>query len=259
MTLLDPGPRRARGVALATQVRGAPCAEPATPHEESWRDFIFAEVWARPGLDRRARFFISITGALLAPGAGDLDSYLRGSLSSGEITLPELREAALHLSVYAGWGRGGMLDAAVTRVANELGLAPAVMPAIRAEPWNPQERLDQGHANFAKVMTFPPGPPRTPYYEAINNFVFGEMWTRDGLDQRGRRWMTLVAVCDSGAGDPIRSHIFGAIQSGDCSPDEIQEFVLQYGVHAGWPKASEIQAIALEIIGKIEKGLPWRG
>ena len=34
-------------------------AEPTTPYEASWRDFIFAEVWTRPGLDPRSRFLIS--------------------------------------------------------------------------------------------------------------------------------------------------------------------------------------------------------
>ena len=33
--------------------------------------------------------------------------------------------------------------------------------------------------------------------EAINNFVFGEMWGREGLDQRSRRWLTLVGVAES--------------------------------------------------------------
>jgi 4-carboxymuconolactone decarboxylase len=45
--------------------------------------------------------------------------------------------------------------------------------------------------------------------------------------------------------------------SGNCQPDEMQEFVLAYGIHAGWPKASVIQGVVTEMIGKIAKGLPW--
>ena len=40
---------------------------------------------------------------------------------------------------------------------------------------------------FIDTMTFPGSPSISPYLEAINNFVFGEMWPREGLDQRSRR------------------------------------------------------------------------
>jgi 4-carboxymuconolactone decarboxylase len=260
MTLLDPAERSARGEATAAEVTGAVLPTPATPYEESWRDFIFAEVWSRPGLDRRARFLIALAGAALANGAADhLDRYVRGALTSGELSLAELREAALHLSVYGGWTKGAELEAAVTRVAAALGLPPAECPPIRAAAWDPLVRSEEGAQEFIKVMTFPGGPPASPYLEAIRNFVFGEMWLRPGLDQRARRWITLVGVCDSCAEIPIKSHIHAAMASGNCRPDEMQEFVLQYGTQAGWPKASVIQSVVFEMSKKIAAGLPWNG
>lgn len=260
MTLLDPAERRARGEAAAAVVTGAALPPPATPYEESWRDFIFAEVWSRPGLDRRSRFLIALSGAALANGSADhLDRYVRGALTGGDLSLAELREAALHLSVYGGWTKGAELEAAVTRVAGALGLPPAECPPLRAAAWDPQLRSEEGAQEFINVMTFPGGPPASPYLEAIRNFVFGEMWCRPGLDQRARRWITLVGVCDSCAETPIRSHIHAAMASGNCRPDEMQEFVLQYGVHAGWPKASVIQSVVFEMSKKIAAGLPWNG
>jgi len=260
MTLLNPAERSARGDATAAEVTGAALPAPTTPYEESWRDFIFAEVWSRPGLDRRARFLIALAGAALANGAADhLDRYVRGALTSGELSLAELREAALHLSVYGGWTKGAELEAAVTRVAAALGLPPAECPPIRAVAWDPAVRSEEGAQEFIKVMTFPGGPPASPYLEAIRNFVFGEMWLRPGLDQRARRWITLVGVCDSCAEVPIKSHIHAAMASGNCRPDEMQEFVLQYGTHAGWPKASVIQSVVFEMSKKIAAGLPWNG
>lgn len=260
MALLEPAARTARGNAAAAEVTGAALPVPATPYEESWRDFIFAEVWTRPGLDRRARFLIAMAGAALANGSADhLDRYVRGALASRELSLAELREAALHLSVYGGWTKGAELDSAVTRVAGELGLSPAEYLPIRAAPWDPEVRSEEGAQEFINVMTFPGGPPASPYLEAIRNFVFGEMWCRPGLDQRARRWITLVGVCESCADVPIRSHIHAAMASGNCQPDEMQEFVLQYGTHAGWPKASVIQGVVFEMSRKIAAGLPWNG
>lgn len=259
-TLLDPAERQARGVATAAEATGQPLAAPATLVEESWRDFIYAEVWTRPGLERRARFLIAIASATCCNAEDTrIDGYLRGALTSGLISLSELREGALHLSVYSGWGNGGRLDRAITRVQDELGLAPATVPPLRGAPWDAKERNDQGHAEFDKVMTFPPGPPATPYLEAINNFVFGEMWCRRGLDERSRRWITLVGVSESGADIPIQSHVHAAMASGNCTPAEMLEYCLQYGTHAGWPKASRIQGVVMEQTKNVAEGKPWSG
>lgn len=258
MTMLNPEDRAARGRSTQAEATGRPATEPATLVQESWRDFIFAEVWTRPGLPRRARFLVAIASAATCNFAeSEIDDFVRGALTGGHLTLAELREGALHLSVYCGWGNGGRIDRAVTRVAEELGLPPAEVPAICPEPWDPQVRNDRGHDEFAKVMLFAPGPPSTPYLEGINNFVFGEMWCRRGLDEPSRRWLTLVGVCESGAEIPIRSHIHAAIASGNCQPAEMLEFVLQYGTHAGWPKASRMQGVILEMIEKVKNGLPW--
>jgi 4-carboxymuconolactone decarboxylase len=261
MSLLDNAERSDRGAAIQTQVIGQAPAAPATPHQESWRDFVFAEVWNRPGLDRRSRYLISLASAALQGAhAPTLDGYVRGALTGGELNLVELREAALHLSVYGGWSRGSALDEAVTRVAGELGLPAAATAPIRGAPWDPDVRTRQGQDEFTAVMTFPGGPSATPFLEAINNFVFGEMWGRyEGLDQRARRWITLVGVCDSTAEIPTKSHCHAAMASGNCAPAEMLEFVLQYGIHAGWPKASAVQGAVLEMIKKVEAGLPWNG
>lgn len=258
--LLDPADRSARGVALKQEVTGHAAPPAETPMQESWRDFVYAEVWNRPGLDRRSRFLIALAGAALAGSPGDVELYAHGALKSGELSLSELREAALHLAVYAGWSRGDVLDRAVTRAAEALGLPPASRPPIRAEPWDPEVRSEEGAAEFHAVMTFAGGPPATPFLEAIRNFVFGEMWGRyEGLDQRARRWITLVGVCDSMADTPMRTHIHAAMASGNCAPAEMQEFVLQYGIHAGWPKASAVQGVVIAMIRKIEAGLAHDG
>jgi 4-carboxymuconolactone decarboxylase len=260
VTLLQPKDRSDRGAALQSEVTARPVAPPATPVEASIRDFVYAEVWSRPGLDRRARYLISIASAIMsAAPATMIDGYVEGALKSGELTLAELREAALHLSVYAGWPRGLEFDAAVSRARQTLGLPDADCPPIRAEAWDPVERGEKGQAEFTKTMTFPGGPSSNPFQEAINNFVFGEMWWRPGLDERSRRWITLVGVANSAAEVPIKSHFHAGMASGNCTKAEMLEFSLQYGIHAGWPRASLVNGIIMQMAAKVEAGLPWNG
>ena len=258
--LLDNAERSTRGAAVWADVTGQPSGDPATPIQESWRDFVFAEVWARPQLERRARYLISLASAVITGASEEiLDGYVRGALKNGELSVLELREAALHLGPYGGWGRGMALDASIGRMIIELELPDATAEPIRAAPWDPALRDSEGAAEFLKVMTFGSGPPAAPYLEAIHNFVFGEMWTRRALDERSRRWLTLVGVCDSTIEIPIKSHIHAAMASGNCTPEEMQEFVLQFGIHHGWPKASIVQSVVFEMIQKVAAGLPWQG
>jgi 4-carboxymuconolactone decarboxylase len=83
------------------------------------------------------------------------------------------------------------------------------------------------------------------------------MWMRPGLDQRARRWLTMVGVANSASTVPIRTHTYAAMASGNASVTEMQEFVLQYAVHAGWPRASVMQGVVTEMGDRVTKGLPY--
>ena len=258
MTLLDPGVRTRTGLATQIAVLGAP-ASATTVFEESWRDYVFAEIWARPGLDRRSRYWISLAGAAIVGEAPEqLAGYMAGALKGGDVTLIELREAALHMAVYAGWTIGAAFDRAATRAAEALGLPPVTREPIRGAPWDPATRLEEGAERFRAVMTFPGPQPNAPYYErGVLNFVFGEMWMRPGLDQRARRWMTLVGVAESAAEVPIQTHVYAAVASGNATVEEMHEFVLQYAVHAGWPKASVLQDAVFKQAPRAAAGEPF--
>jgi 4-carboxymuconolactone decarboxylase len=261
VTLLDPEERSERGGKQQRELLATAATQPATLFESSWRDFIFAEVWTRPGLDVRSRYLISITTAASADTPREiLHGYIRGALAQKALSLVELREVALHFAIYGGWSRGAVIDAAITAVVDEQGMAEPGFAPLRAAAWDPQQRLQDGAAGFKNVMTFGGPPPVTPYFETgILNFVFGEAWEREGLDQRGRRWVTLVGVADSSSDVPIRTHIYAAMASGNASVEEMNEFVLQYAIHSGWPRASVLQGVVLEMAQKINNGLTWDG
>jgi hypothetical protein len=53
----------------------------------------------------------------------------------------------------------------------------------------------------------------------------------------------MVAVANSASTTPIRTHTYAAMKSGNATMEEMQEFVLQYAIHGGWPKASVMRPL----------------
>ena len=81
--VVDYQERRNRGLALYREIM---CAEPpplTTPRAATLIDFVFAEIWSRPGLERRARRLIAID---------------------------EMREVVLQFAAHAGWPKGSFLQ-----------------------------------------------------------------------------------------------------------------------------------------------------
>ena len=256
--VLDPVGRSERGKAVQAQVGGRTPPEPRTLLESAARDFLFGEVWNRPQLDKRARYLISLAATTLNGAQDDLlDFYTRGALNSGELTLAELREAALHLGGYGNLPRALALDKAISRAEQALGLPPAEIAPLNSSPEALARRIDQGEGEFMHVMTFGTQTPPLPFLEAISGHVFGEIWTRPGLDQRSRRWLTLVGVAESNREVPMKTHFYAGLASGNCTVEEMHEFVLHYACHAGWHKASSVFTLVLEMAAKVEKGLAW--
>lgn len=117
---------------------------------------------------------------------------------------------------------------------------------------NRDERRTEAQAKYLEVMTTPGPPPTKVYYEAgVIGFVFGEMWTRGGLTRRERRWITLTCVGAADTFVPIQQHFYAALNSGDCTLEELQEFNLHYATQLGWPKASIIDQMISEAAERV--------
>lgn len=129
---------------------------------------------------------------------------------------------------------------------------------------NSDQRRADGRKTWREVMVSEPPPDSTAYQaNGILDFVFGVVWNRPGLSRRDRRWITLTAV---GAADtmlPIESHVRAAMLSGDCTYEEMREFILHFAVYLGWPKASilnvtveKVHKEMLEAQAKAAEGQP---
>ncbi|WP_297489073.1 carboxymuconolactone decarboxylase family protein [Acidocella sp.] len=104
-------------------------------------------------------------------------------------------------------------------------------------------RGQKGRDTFHAVLGFEARAPATPLTQAAQDFIFAEVWSRPGLDRRSRRWITLAAVTAAGAPTAMRTYARAALDSGDITMAELREFVLQFAVFQGFPKAVEFELI----------------
>lgn len=72
----------------------------------------------------------------------------------------------------------------------------------------------------------------------LNENVWGQVWTRPGLDRKIRSLITLTVLACGGRTTELKAHTVGALRNG-CTPDHIKELFLQLAVYAGAPVAVE--------------------
>jgi 4-carboxymuconolactone decarboxylase len=214
-------------------------------------DFVFAEVWTRPTLSRRDRRFVTLACVAAADAVAPLEQHVYAALSSGDITITEMRETVLHFAVYAGWPKASRFNIVVDQqwaaLLAERGEEPppaeGLLPLVTTS--DPEQRLLDGETSFKDINCIPYAPPRdNPYTGAgILNFVFGEMWLRPGLGMKERRLITVACVAFQDTEIPIMSHVYAALKSGDISFDEMDELALQFGAYYGYAKADYLNHV----------------
>ncbi|MEB3031289.1 carboxymuconolactone decarboxylase family protein [[Mycobacterium] nativiensis] len=248
---VPPSDESGRGERAFSTLMAVPAPAGTPPAAEAMLDFVFAQVWQRPGLSRRDRWFVALPCVAAADAEQPLREHVRAALVGGDLTIDEMREAVLHFAVYSGWPKASLFNMIVDeqwdRIHQERGepVPPAKPLLPLTTPSDPEARLLVGEQAFRDVNCVPYIPVRdNPYSGAgILNFVFGEMWLRPGLGMKERRLITVACVAFQDAPYPILSHVYAALKSRDVSFDEMDELALHFGAYYGWPKASRLMQV----------------
>lgn len=120
-------------------------------------------------------------------------------------------------------------------------------PISSLGPSDHEARLAGGEQCFADINLVPAPPRDSPYFQAgILSFVFGHLWQRPALSRIDRRYVTVPCVGVSDALTPIHSHVGSALGSGDISPAEMNELILQFAAYSGFAKAEVLNDVAAE-------------
>jgi 4-carboxymuconolactone decarboxylase len=79
-----------------------------------------------------------------------------------------------------------------------------------------------------------------------DDFVFGEVWGREGLSFEERMLVAISQLAATGRTQQLRNYLFGAVQAG-VDPRKIQETLVMLTVYTGFPNAIAALATWAEV------------
>lgn len=92
------------------------------------------------------------------------------------------------------------------------------------------------------------------FQEMITRSAWFEIWSREGLDQRTRRLLTLAVTAALGRWAEFRLHVKSGLEQDGFTEAELKETLMQLAIYAGVPAANtafaEAQGVLDELHGK---------
>lgn len=96
---------------------------------------------------------------------------------------------------------------------------------------------------WRKVMcTDAPTTDDDGFLDLTRDHVFGQIWSRGHLSQRDRRLISLTCTAVNPSGPALALHVEKAVESGDLTPADVDEWIIHLAHYAGWPVAANAYA-----------------
>ncbi|HVA74798.1 MAG TPA: NAD(P)-binding domain-containing protein [Acidimicrobiales bacterium] len=165
--------------------------------------------------------------AAMESGASLAHKDLRAALDLGDelgVDLPLARLAQSHVD--AVFGVGPLPAPAVT------GSLPGRRP--------PAPDRGRGQQRMSEVYGFSADPDAGPgdFMAYTVDHLFGDVWSRQGLDVASRRLLTIGVLAASGLPDLLRVQFDAALANGELTDTQVREIVIHLAHYAGWPLAA---------------------
>ncbi|WP_436774553.1 NAD(P)-binding domain-containing protein [Yinghuangia sp. YIM S09857] len=92
----------------------------------------------------------------------------------------------------------------------------------------------------------------SPYLDLTVEHLFGEIWTRPGLDIKQRRLLTIGVLAALGKDDVLEIQFSSAMERGELTGDQLREVVVHLAHYVGWPLTSGLGGLVEKLVRKQE-------
>lgn len=97
-------------------------------------------------------------------------------------------------------------------------------------------------------------PAFTDMAKLTSDYLFGEIWSREGLALRDRSLVTVSILVATGKEKQLRGHLRGALKNG-LTADQLKEVMIHAAHYSGWPSAMNGLAVLHDLAE--EEGLTF--
>lgn len=210
---------------------------------------LYGSIWSRPGLDLKYRVMATLTAAAIQLSAPQVRAQVRNALNVG-ITPEELIEICMMITFYAGIPAAYSALAVTREVFEERGI-DVTLPATFDPSVAPETLYERGIAKHKELMPdvfgYHPTEPTQIEHDLdvlMQEYLWGAIWTRPGLDMKSRIICALAVRVVKGQHDlSVRRMIEGALRYG-LSQTEIMEVGMQLAFYIGVLPARAFMHIA---------------
>jgi 4-carboxymuconolactone decarboxylase len=117
------------------------------------------------------------------------------------------------------------------------------------------EARTEGIAKMEEVYGFSIDPEHVPgpYAVMTVDHLFGRVWTREALDIRDRRLLTMGVLAALGKGDLLDIQFNSALERDELTVEQVREVVLHLTHYIGWPLSTGMNQAAETVIARRAK------
>ena len=210
---------------------------------------LYGSIWNRPGLALKYRVMATLTVAAIQLTAPQVRAQVRNALNVG-ITPEEIIEICMMVAFYGGIPAAYGALAVTKEVFEERGMQ-VTLPETFDPSVEPDALYERGIAKHQELMPdvfgYHPTEPTQVEHELdvlMQEYLWGAIWTRPGLDMKSRLVCALAARVVKGQFDlSVRRMIEGALRYG-LAKVEIMEIGMQLVFYVGALSARAFMHIA---------------
>jgi 4-carboxymuconolactone decarboxylase len=210
---------------------------------------LYGSIWNRPGLDIKYRAMATLTVAAIQIVIPQVRAQVRNALNVG-VTPEEIIEILMMTAFYGGIPAAYNALAVTKEVFEERGLN-VTLPETFDHSMTPDTLYKRGVAKHQELMPdvfgyhpTEPSPEENELDILMQEYLWGAIWTRPGLDTKSRLVCALSVMLVVGQYDVFtRRMIEGALRYG-LTRTEIMEIGMQLAFYVGVLPARAFMHIA---------------
>ena len=116
----------------------------------------------------------------------------------------------------------------------------------------PSPDRDRGMERMKDVYGFNADPATMDgdYLAYTVDHLFGDVWSRPGLDVRSRRLLTIGVLVAQGHVDVLEVQFQAALANAELTEADLREVVIHLAHYAGWPVAAKVNTVVEQLIAR---------